>query len=172
MAPPGTRVIVHNKPGNRTSWGHHVTKGWYIGPSLDHYRCMQCYMPATAIVLITDTLQYTPKAFAFPKTTIEYYMKQSIGDTIVIMNFAPTTLPFLSYVDTTKTVINQILQIFQRSTFQPHLKTFPLPPILPQSQNDNIQHQNIISTPAPAPRLEPVLNLQGCKHKIQHPHRL
>ena len=40
MAPPGTRVVVHDKPGNRTSWGHHGTPGWYIGPSLDHYRCM------------------------------------------------------------------------------------------------------------------------------------
>ena len=28
MAPPGTRVIVHNKPVNRTLWGHHVT--WHI----------------------------------------------------------------------------------------------------------------------------------------------
>ena len=32
MAPPGTRVIVHEKPDNRTSWGHHGTWGWYIGP--------------------------------------------------------------------------------------------------------------------------------------------
>ena len=28
--------------------------------------------------------------------------------------------------------------------------------MLPQSQNKNIEHQNIISTPAPAPRVEPV----------------
>ena len=27
MAPPGTRVILHDKPGNRTSWGHHDTPG-------------------------------------------------------------------------------------------------------------------------------------------------
>ena len=128
-------------------------------------------MPATAIVLITDTLQYTPKAFAFPKTTIEYYTKQSIGDTIVIMNFAPTTLPFLSYVDTTKTVINQILQIFQRSTSQPHLKKIPLPPMLPQSQNENIQHQKIISTSAPDLRVEPVFQpMRVLTFGSEHPH--
>ena len=69
MVPPGTHVIVHKKPENRTSWGHNVTLGWYIGPSLDHYRCMQCYMPATGIVIITYTLKYISKAFASPKTT-------------------------------------------------------------------------------------------------------
>ena len=50
MIPPGTRMIVHNKPDNHTSWGHHGTKGWYIGPSIDHYRCMQCYIHSTGIV--------------------------------------------------------------------------------------------------------------------------
>ena len=79
MNPPVTRVIVHNKPVNRTSWGHHVTPGCYIGPSLDHYRCMQCYMPETGIVRITYTLQYILKVFAFLKTTTEYYLQQAIG---------------------------------------------------------------------------------------------
>ena len=40
MAPPGTRVIVHGKPGKCTSWGHHITPRWYIGPSIDQYICM------------------------------------------------------------------------------------------------------------------------------------
>ena len=38
MVPPGTRVIVHDKPIIHTSWGHNVTLGWYIGHSLYHYR--------------------------------------------------------------------------------------------------------------------------------------
>ena len=61
MEPPGNRVTVHYKTDNQTSWGHHDTPGWYIGPYFDHYRCMQCYMPATGIVIITGTLQYIPK---------------------------------------------------------------------------------------------------------------
>ena len=63
MAPPGTRVILNEKTGNHTPWGHHGTPGWYIGTKLDHYRCMQCYMPVIGIVRITDTLQYIPKEF-------------------------------------------------------------------------------------------------------------
>ena len=101
MAPPGTRVIVHDKPGNRISWGHHGTPVWYIGPSLDQYICMQYYMPTTGIVRITDTLQCIPKAFAFPKKPTEDYLQQAIGDLTVIMKDLPKTLPFLSCGDAT-----------------------------------------------------------------------
>ena len=76
MGPPETRVMFHDKPGRRKSWVHYGKTGWYIGPSFDHYRCMQFYMPATGIVRITDTLQYILKAFAFPKTTAKDYLQQ------------------------------------------------------------------------------------------------
>ena len=102
MAPPGTRVVVHEKPGNQTSWGHHSTPGWYLCTFFDHYMCMQCYMPETGIVIITDTLQYIPKSFVFPKTTTEDYLQQSIGDIIAIMKNLPNTLRFLSYGDAKK----------------------------------------------------------------------
>ena len=82
MAPPGTHVIVHDKHVNCISWVNHGTQGWYIVPSLDHYRCMQGYMPATGILRITDTLQYILKAVVFPKTTAEDYLQQAIGDIV------------------------------------------------------------------------------------------
>ena len=78
-------MIVHDKPGNRTSWGHYGTPGWYIGPSIHHYKCMKCYTTATGIVIVIDTLQYTPKAFSLPKTTTEAYLHWAIGYIIAIM---------------------------------------------------------------------------------------
>ena len=56
---------------------------------------MKCYMPVTGIERITDTLQYIPKAFAFPKSTAEDYLQRAIGDIIAIMNNPPKTPPFL-----------------------------------------------------------------------------
>ena len=46
MVPPGTKVMVHSKPNNRKSWEYHGKLGWYIGPSLDHYRCVKVLYPA------------------------------------------------------------------------------------------------------------------------------
>jgi hypothetical protein len=36
MAPPGTRVLVHEKPDKRGTWAPHGIDGWYVGPALEH----------------------------------------------------------------------------------------------------------------------------------------
>ena len=37
LAPPEIKVIVHEKPQQRKTWGIHGVPGWYIGPSMEHY---------------------------------------------------------------------------------------------------------------------------------------
>ena len=56
---------------------------------------MQCYMHATGILPITDTLQYTPNKFNLPKTTTEYDIQQAIVEIIEIIQYLPNTLPLL-----------------------------------------------------------------------------
>jgi hypothetical protein len=34
LAPPGIRVLVHEKPDKRTTWSPHASDGWYIGPGI------------------------------------------------------------------------------------------------------------------------------------------
>ena len=75
LAPPGTRVLVHLKPDQRASWAYHGEDGWYVGPSLEHYRCVKCYMPATARVRDVDTLQFFPNKVPIPSTSTEDYLK-------------------------------------------------------------------------------------------------
>ena len=69
---------------------------------------MQCYMPATGMVHISDTLQNIPKSFALTKITTEYDIKQAIGDIIAIIQDPLKTFTFFSYGDEIKNVINQI----------------------------------------------------------------
>ena len=73
-----------------------------------------------------------------------------------MMKDHPKTLLSLPYGDTIKNAINHIAHIFQRSTAHPHIQILPLPPILPQSQNENFQPPEITIIPAPSPRVEPV----------------
>lgn len=40
IAPPGTKVAARVDPSICTSWGSHAEEGWYVGPSLHHYRCV------------------------------------------------------------------------------------------------------------------------------------
>ena len=39
LSPPGTPVIIHENPTVRGTWESHGVKGYYIGPSRNHYRC-------------------------------------------------------------------------------------------------------------------------------------
>ena len=112
MAPPGTRVVVHDKPDQRASWAHHGTPSWYIGPSLEHYRTMKCYIPAIGSVRYTDTLK-------FPETAAEDYLRQYVGDILALLQDPPKTLPFLAYGDDTKNAITKIAHLLQRGVTQP-----------------------------------------------------
>ena len=60
MAPPGTKVIVHEKPSVRQTWAPHGVDGWYIGPAKEHYRCYQVYITSTRQVRIADTVEFLP----------------------------------------------------------------------------------------------------------------
>ena len=126
-------------------------------------------MPATVIVRITDTLQYTPKAFAFPKKPTEDDLRQEIGDIIAMMKNPPKTLTFWSYGDATKNAINQIAHILQRITDQPRIKNLLLPPMLQQSQNYFFQQPEITSIPEPTLTVEPVFQPPRVKTQESSP---
>ena len=99
-----------------------------------------------------------PKGILFPKNN--HRRLSTTGNWRHNFNYErpPEDTPFLVlWICNNKKEINQIARILQRSTSQPRLQILPLPPMLPQSQNENIQHQKIISTSAPDLRVEPVL---------------
>jgi hypothetical protein len=68
MAPPGTRIIAHEKPQQRTSRDPHGVDGWYLGPVPDHYRCYRVHINKTKADIIVDTVEFFPANMAMPRT--------------------------------------------------------------------------------------------------------
>ena len=60
LAPPGTRVILHDTPDNRRTWGPHGVDGWYLGPAPDHYLYHRVYIPRTREERIAKTVEFSP----------------------------------------------------------------------------------------------------------------
>ena len=56
LAPPGTKVVLHEKPSQQLSWDPRGTEGWYLGPVLEHYRCYRVFINKTKSERVTDTL--------------------------------------------------------------------------------------------------------------------
>ena len=68
LAPPGTKILVHHKSGHRHSWDPHG-QGFYIGPSLEHYRCVKYFIPSSRSEVNSDTVAFFPHEIRFPEVT-------------------------------------------------------------------------------------------------------
>jgi hypothetical protein len=87
LAPPGTKVVVHLKPDQRASCACHGEEGWHVGPSMEHHRCVKCYLPTSSRERDVDALQFCPQKIPFPKT--------SMLKTALCLSFRSPLQPFL-----------------------------------------------------------------------------
>ena len=138
LAPAGTKVLVHEKPAQRRTWGYHGIDGWYVGPAMDHYRCMTCYIPSLASIRILDTVDFFPTQIKFPSVTKDDHIRQAITVLVTILSTRPTTLPEIQFGNNTENALHQIAGILQRAVPLPqpnapkkdvdaHTPTPPLP---------------------------------------------
>jgi hypothetical protein len=67
FAPPGCKIIAHEKPGKRRTWDSHGQHGYSLVPAMHHYRCQNVYISTTASERIVDTLEFFPHNYQMPK---------------------------------------------------------------------------------------------------------
>ena len=61
MAPPGMKIVAHEKPNEHATWSKHVVLGCYILPALEHYRCYKLFVTETRSYRIDDVVEPPPK---------------------------------------------------------------------------------------------------------------
>ena len=59
-------MVAFEPPDKLKIWATHGTLGWYIGPSLHHYRCWKIYVKNTAATRVFDTVKLFLKQFKMP----------------------------------------------------------------------------------------------------------
>ena len=69
LAPPGTKVIIHEKPGQQKYWEPHGLEGWYLGPSMEHYRCHTLYFNKKIAGNIAYKVEFTPDHNIMPEVS-------------------------------------------------------------------------------------------------------
>ena len=62
----GIKALIYNNPATRASWASHATVGFYVGPAIDHYCCLQFYIPATHCLCFSDTWRLYPSHCQVP----------------------------------------------------------------------------------------------------------
>ena len=88
IAPPGTMTLVHKKVEDRNLWDFHCQIGWYIGPALHHYICVQVYIPSTNSVNVADTVKFIEEKIPFPNSNVDDFLKQLISDIVHLLKKA------------------------------------------------------------------------------------
>ena len=65
--------------------------GWYIGPSLEHYRYFKVYFPDTFSECDVLKVDFFPQKIPFPATTNNDYLRQTAEDMLHLLNDALTS---------------------------------------------------------------------------------
>ena len=71
LAPLGSPIAIHNKPGTRRYWDFCGRKVFTIGPVLKHYRCFLVVDAAPKSIIISDTIEVLHDYLAQPEITSE-----------------------------------------------------------------------------------------------------
>ena len=172
LAPPGTKVIIHKKSKERGSWDYHGVEGWYIGPSLQHYRCIKCYNPDTFSEVDTDTVQLIPHKTPIPVYTDVDAIKQAISDILhILKNPAKSNIPTVLRGDSIKEAFKTVADLLgnnisTKTTTQQSAPTFSAPtpnPIKVATPSPRVEQRQ------PLPQVETTQPLPRVEQKQQQP---
>jgi hypothetical protein len=66
FAPLGCKAVIYEDGDTPGSWASCGVDGWYLGPSLNHYRCALYYLPETRAYLILGSTELFPQHCQLP----------------------------------------------------------------------------------------------------------
>ena len=93
MVPLGTKSIIFIPTKDRKTWDFHAKEGFYLGPSLEHYRCHRIHITETRSERISDTVQFMPTHTKMPyASTLDEAIK-AIKDLVAALSKAQPTSP-------------------------------------------------------------------------------
>ena len=138
LVPPGTKLVVHNKPGKRPSWAFHGDDGWSIGPAPQHYRCIKCYIPKTHSTRISDTISIIPTVIPIPEYNLEEKLFDKITDLVNLLEGKFTSQ--LPKNKNLRDALHKIADILNRTYKPPIICTPPKPSKPAISEGENTQN--------------------------------
>jgi hypothetical protein len=147
LAPPGTKVLIHETPNRRRTWAVHGVDGWYLGGAPEHYRCYRVYATKTGAERIARTVEFFPHFGKMPQlSSADAAIRAAIALCLAIRNPSPAS-PLAPIGDAQMEAIQQLSDIFSVSV-APDSAQKVQPPRVPVA----------LPTPqqlAPRPRQEP-----------------
>jgi hypothetical protein len=113
FAPPGCKIIAHEKTSQRRTWAPHGQHVYSLGTAMHNYSCQNVYISSTASERIVDTLECFPYSSQMPQLS-------STDRLLMATNYMANSLiqphlevPFAHVGDDTITALEQLATIFK-----------------------------------------------------------
>jgi hypothetical protein len=153
FAPPGCKIIAHEKPGKQQTLAPHGQHGNALGPAIHHYRCQHVYILTTASDRIVDTLELFPHNYQMPQLSSTDRLLMAAKDMTDAFQNPHPDVPFASVVDDTITALSDLATVFKLKlqhdpspeTRASPAKVSPRPSIIPSAYQ-------ILNSPIPSRR--------------------
>jgi hypothetical protein len=121
FAPPGCKIIAHEKPGKRRTWEPHGQHGYSLGPEMHHYRCQNVYISATASERIVDTLEFFPHNYQMPQLSSTDRLIMAANDMSNALKNPHPEVPFSLIGDETISALTALAEIFKNKFRKDHI---------------------------------------------------
>ena len=158
IAPPGIRVIIHEKPSVRRSWAPHGVDGWYLGPALNSYRCYTVWASDTQAQRISDTVVWCPSKTPMPTSSSLDYIRAGIADiTHALLHPSPNS-PLAPLSDSQVKALQLLMLILHGTTNPNQPSTAPaslLRVVTPDSIKSGLTKTSPTTPPTPLPMQDP-----------------
>jgi hypothetical protein len=167
LAPPGTRVVVHETPAQRANMAPHGLDAWYVGPSIEHYRCYRYYIPSTFGIRDALTADWFPHNVPFPKVSNDEYLRQTANDMLTLLqDKTDNPIPSLTYGSSIANAYIQIAKLLKRAIAPP--KSTPVPPA-PEPRvpivAPPVSESRVLAPASPPPA---AVDPSACAHSATH----
>jgi hypothetical protein len=119
FAPPGCKIIAHEKPSQRRTWAPHGQLGYYLGPAMHHYRCQNVYITSTASERIVDTLEFFPHNSPMPQLSSTARVLMATQDMTDDLKHPHPDVTFATIGDETIMALTALVTIFNNKFQKP-----------------------------------------------------
>ena len=79
LGPFGCKITIHNTSNKGYSWNQRGREGFIVGPSIQHYRCIQAIDRKTKALIITDTAEYLHRYLTQPHIKAKDRMTHAVN---------------------------------------------------------------------------------------------
>ena len=136
LSPPGCRAVVYEAPEHRASWNTKGVDAWYIGPTMNHYRCHQVYVPATRAERIARTVEFFLHNCAVPQASPLDDATRAADLLASALKGQITDTPYNQPANAQLRAIQQLSDIFQKIT-RPNSKGVAPPRVITHPTRPN-----------------------------------